>query len=187
MTAVDRIVAQRFVAILRSPPDLDAAASELVAAGVEVLEITLDTPGALEAIGRWRERATVIAGTVRTQADAAAALEAGAEAAVSPVTVPEVSSFCRERRLPFVAGALTPTEVEAAWRAGAGMVKLFPAALGGPDYLRTLHGPLGDVPLLATGGVTAENAAAFLAAGAVAVGADSSRALAVWDAVRVGA
>jgi 2-dehydro-3-deoxyphosphogluconate aldolase/(4S)-4-hydroxy-2-oxoglutarate aldolase len=66
-------------------------------------------------------------------------------------------------------------------------VKVFPASVGGPAYIRSLLGPLGDVPLLATGGVTAENAAAFLAAGAVAVGADSSRALAVFDAVRVGA
>ena len=187
MTALDRILAQRFVAILRSPPDLDAAASELIAGGVEVLEITLDTPGALEAIGRWRERAMVIAGTVRTVGEAEAALDAGAEAIVSPVTARDVVLFCHERDAPVVAGALTPTEIESAWRAGAGLVKLFPAALGGPDYVRSLRGPLADVPLLATGGVTADNAAAFLAAGAAAVGADSSRALAVWDAVRVGA
>jgi 2-dehydro-3-deoxyphosphogluconate aldolase/(4S)-4-hydroxy-2-oxoglutarate aldolase len=183
--AAAEIVAERFVAILRAPPDLDAVANELVDAGVRVLEITLDTPGAVEAIARWRGHATVLAGTVRSVADAEAALEAGAAAAVSPGTVPEVAAFCREASLPYVPGALTPTEVEAARRAGAPLVKLFPASLGGPAYVRSLRGPLADVPLLATGGVTAENATAFLEAGAAAVGADSSRALAVWEAVRV--
>jgi 2-dehydro-3-deoxyphosphogluconate aldolase/(4S)-4-hydroxy-2-oxoglutarate aldolase len=187
MTSLDTIAAQRFVAVVRNPPELDAVVEELVEAGVPVVEITLDTPGALAAIRRWRERVTVLAGTVRTLADAEAALEAGAEAVVSPVTIPAVVSFCREHGLPVVPGALTPTEVESAWQAGASLVKVFPASVGGPAYIRSLLGPLGDVPLLATGGVTAENAAAFLAAGAVAVGADSSHALAVFDAVRVGA
>jgi 2-dehydro-3-deoxyphosphogluconate aldolase/(4S)-4-hydroxy-2-oxoglutarate aldolase len=185
MPVLDQIAAQRFVAILRRPPDLDAIAGELVSVGVQVLEITLDTPGALEAIRRWRERATVIAGTVRTVSDAEAALEAGARAIVAPVTIAEVVSFCVERQVPVVPGALTPTEVETAWQAGASLVKVFPAGLGGPAYVRSLLGPLSDVPLIATGGVRAENAAAFLEAGAVAVGADSSRALEVFAAVKV--
>jgi 2-dehydro-3-deoxyphosphogluconate aldolase/(4S)-4-hydroxy-2-oxoglutarate aldolase len=184
---LDHISAQRFVAVLRSPPDLDALADQLVGAGVQVLEITLDTPGALEAIRRWRERTSVAAGTVRTRAEAAAAIDAGAEAVVSPVTIPEVVACCRERGVPVVPGAYTPTEVETAWQAGASLVKLFPGSLGGPDYVRSLRGPLADVRLLVTGGVTADNAGAFLDAGAVAVGADASRALAVWEAVRVGA
>lgn len=185
MDIVAEIVSQRFVAVLRGTPDLDEAAEELVGAGVRVLEITLDTPGALEAIGRWRGRAAVVAGTVRTAAEAEAAQGAGAAAVVSPASVPEVAAFCREAGLPYVPGALTPTEVESAWRSGAALVKLFPASLGGPDYLRSLRGPLADVPLVATGGVTAANANAFLEAGAAAVGSDSSRALAVWEAVRV--
>ena len=179
-----QIEAQRFVAILRRPLDVDAVAEELVGAGVQVLEITLDTPGALAAIRRWRERATVIAGSVRTAADAEAAVEAGAEAVVSPATVPEVVAWCVETGVPVVPGAFTPTEIETAWRYGASMVKVFPAGLGGPDYVRSVLGPLAGVPLLATGGVTPENAPGFLAAGAVAVGADSSRARAVFDAVR---
>ncbi len=181
MSALERLREERFVAILRRPPDLDAAAEELVAAGVGVLEITLDTPGALEAIARWRDRATVLAGTVRTQAEADAATEAGAAALVSPTLV------FLEHKVPHVPGAFTPTEVETAWRAGAPLVKLFPAAALGPGYVRGLLSPLAGVELLATGGVTAENAGDFLDAGAVAVGADSSRALAVWAAVRVGA
>lgn len=184
---LEQIAAQRFVAILRRPTDLDAVAQELVEAGVQVLEITLDTPGALDAISRWRDRATVIAGTVRTTADAKAAVEAGARAVVSPATIREVVSWCVERNVPVVPGAFTPTEIETAWQYGASMVKVFPAGLGGPDYVRSLLGPLSDVPLLATGGVMPENAAAFLAAGAVAVAADSSRARAVFEAVKVGA
>jgi 2-dehydro-3-deoxyphosphogluconate aldolase / (4S)-4-hydroxy-2-oxoglutarate aldolase len=180
---LDRIAAERFVAVLRSPPDLDATAAELVDAGVQVLEITLDTPGALEAIARWRDRATVLAGTVRTPEEARAAADAGAQALVSPVSAPELV----QGTVPVVPGAFTPTEIESAWRAGAPLVKLFPGSLGGPDYVRSVHAVLADVPLFVTGGVTAENARAFLDAGAVAVGADSSRALAVWEAVRVGA
>ncbi len=181
MDAVDRIRAQRFVAVLRAPPDLDRVAAELVDAGVQVLEITLDTPGALDAIARWRERATVLAGTVRTQAEADAATEAGAAALVSP------SLVLIQHKVAHVPGAFTPTEVETAWRAGAELVKLFPAAALGPGYIRSLLTPLADVRLLVTGGITAENAGDFLDAGAVAVGADSSRALAVWEAVKVGA
>jgi 2-dehydro-3-deoxyphosphogluconate aldolase/(4S)-4-hydroxy-2-oxoglutarate aldolase len=182
---IDHISAQRFVPVLRSPPDLDGISTALLEAGVQVLEITLDTPDALEAIRRWRDRATVIAGTVRTPAEARAAAEAGAAALVSPVLVPEL--VADSNYLPVVPGALTPTEIETAWRTGAPLVKLFPGSLGGPDYVRGVHAVLPDVPLLVTGGVTAGNAAAFLDAGAVAVGADASRALAVWEAVRVGA
>ena len=181
MSAIERLCDDRFLAILRRPPDLDAAAEKLVAAGVGVLEITLDTPGALEAIARWSERATVFAGTVRTQAEADAATEAGAEALVSPTLV------FLEHKVPHVPGAFTPTEVETAHRAGAPLVKLFPAGPLGPAYVRALLTPLAEVRLLATGGVTPENAGHFLDAGAVAVGADASRALAVWEAVKVAA
>jgi 2-dehydro-3-deoxyphosphogluconate aldolase/(4S)-4-hydroxy-2-oxoglutarate aldolase len=76
--------------------------------------------------------------------------------------------------VPAIPGALTPTEVEAAWRAGADLVKLFPGSLGGPRYVRELLAPLADVPLLVTGGITADNAADYLRAGAAAVGAGSS-------------
>ncbi|HEY7794556.1 MAG TPA: bifunctional 4-hydroxy-2-oxoglutarate aldolase/2-dehydro-3-deoxy-phosphogluconate aldolase [Gaiellaceae bacterium] len=185
MDVLDLIASQRFVPVLRSPPDLDAVAAELVDAGVGLLEITLDTPGALDAIRRWRERVTVLAGTVRTPAEARAAAEAGAAALVSPVLAPELVGVSSD--LPVVPGALTPTEIEIAWRAGAPLVKLFPGSLGGPAYVRTVRTVLPDVPLLVTGGVTAGNAVAFLDAGAVAVGADASRALAVFEAVRVGA
>ena len=135
--------------------------------GFGLIEITLDSDGALEAI---RRHPGALAGTVRTAAQVDAAVEAGAVAVVSPVFVPAVLERARELGVPAIPGALTPTEVEAAWRAGAALVKLFPAALGGPRYVRDLLAPLSDVPLIVTGGVDASNARAFLDAGAVAVG-----------------
>jgi 2-dehydro-3-deoxyphosphogluconate aldolase/(4S)-4-hydroxy-2-oxoglutarate aldolase len=84
--------------------------------------------------------------------------------------VPAVLERALELGVPAVPGALTPTEIEAAWGMGAALVKLFPGALGGPAYVRDVLAPLSDVPLVVTGGVTAANARAFLDAGAVAVG-----------------
>ena len=176
MDAIDRIRAERLVAVLRRVDDVDRVAGELVEAGIGVLEVTLDSDGALDAIARLRSRggATLLAGTVRTAADAAAAVAAGAEACVGPALVPAVVEQCHALGIPVIPGALTPSEVEAAWQAGAAMVKLFPGSLGGPRYVRELAAPLHDVPLMVTGGIDSSNAAEFLAAGAVAVGVGSS-------------
>jgi 2-dehydro-3-deoxyphosphogluconate aldolase/(4S)-4-hydroxy-2-oxoglutarate aldolase len=173
MSAAERIRFARAVAILRRVEDPARVVDEVVAGGIEVVEITLDSDGALAMIERLRGRPglTVIAGTVRTAADAAAAVDAGAEACVGPGFVPEVVERCRELGVDAIPGALTPSEVDAAWAAGAALVKLFPASAVGPDYVRALLAPLADVPLLVTGGVNAGNARAFLDAGAVAVGA----------------
>ena len=102
-----------------------------------------------------------------------AAVSAGAEAIVAPALSAAVLERAAALGVPAIPGALTPTEVETAWQAGAALVKLFPARLGGPRYVRDLLAPLPDVPLLATGGVDATNARAFLDAGAVAVGVGS--------------
>ena len=175
MSAIDRIRAERVVAILRRVADLDARVEALVEAGIGVVEITLDAPDALAAIERTRARGdvAVLAGTVRRPEQVDAAAAAGAEAIVSPGFCPEVMVRARELGLPAIPGALTPTEIEAAWSAGAALVKLFPAGLGGPRYVRDVLAPLADVPLLVTGGVDADNARAFLDAGAVAVGIGS--------------
>ena len=185
MSAIDAIREARLVAVVRRPADPDAEVGRLLDAGVRVLEITLDAPDALDAIARWRGRATVLAGTVRTEAEAVAAAAAGAEAIVGPATSDAVVARCVAIGIPVIPGALTPTEVEHAWRAGASLVKLFPASAVGPDYVRALLAPLADVPLIATGGVTEDNAADFLAAGAVAVAADASRAAGLVERVRV--
>lgn len=161
------------MAILRRVPQIDRAVDELVAGGIGIVEVTLDTEDALRTIERLAGRTDVdvLAGTVRTAADVDVAIAAGAAACVGPAFVPEMVARCVELGVPAVPAALTPSEIEAAWRAGAEVVKLFPASAVGPGYLRAVLTPLGDVPILATGGVTAENAAEFLAAGAVAVGA----------------
>ena len=168
------------VAILRGrrAEHLDAVLDVLVEAGIRSLEITLNTPGALTAIRRAGTRfgsdVTVGAGTVRTVADVDAAVEAGAAYLVSPHTDPALASRAHELGAAYLPGAFTPTEIVAAWNAGAAAVKLFPARLGGPRYLRDLREPLPDIPIVPTGGVSAENAAEWFAAGAVAVGAGGS-------------
>jgi 2-dehydro-3-deoxyphosphogluconate aldolase/(4S)-4-hydroxy-2-oxoglutarate aldolase len=184
--AVEVIRRERVVAVLRRVDDVEAAVERLA---LPVVEVTLDSPGALDAIAGLRARPglTVLAGTVRTGEDALAAIAAGAEAVVSPATDGDVGEACRRLGVPWVPGAFTPTEIESAWRAGAALVKLFPGRLGGPAYVRDVLAPLVGVPLLVTGGVDAESAIAFLDAGAVALGADASRARAVYDAVRLGA
>jgi len=173
MSAIDRIREERIVAVLRGVADVDERVAALAEAGIGVVEITLDSPDALDAI---RRHPGVLAGTVRTPEQVDAAVEAGAAAIVSPAYVPAVVARARELGVPAIPGALTPTEVEAAWRGGAAMVKLFPASLGGAGYVRDLLAPLSDVPLLVTGGVDSTNARAFLEAGAAAVGVGSALA-----------
>jgi 2-dehydro-3-deoxyphosphogluconate aldolase/(4S)-4-hydroxy-2-oxoglutarate aldolase len=179
--AVEVIRQKRVVAVLREVVDLD----EL---GTSVVEVTMhveDAFGAIEAL-RGHGGLTVLAGTVRTAEQARGAIDAGARAIVGPATVTEVGAVCREHGVPWIPGALTPTEIEEAWRAGAALVKLFPGRLGGPQYVRDVLAVVRDVPLIVTGGVDATNARDFLAAGAVAVGADAGRARSVYDAVTLG-
>jgi 2-dehydro-3-deoxyphosphogluconate aldolase / (4S)-4-hydroxy-2-oxoglutarate aldolase len=174
---VRQALAGGVVAILRGrrAEQLDAVLGVLVEAGIRSLEITLNTPGALAAIRRCGTRfgldVTVGAGTVRTVADVDAAVEAGAAYLVSPHTDPALAERARQLGAAYLPGAFTPTEIVAAWNAGAAAVKLFPARLGGPRYLRDIREPLPDIPIVPTGGVSAENAAEWFAAGAVAVGA----------------
>jgi 2-dehydro-3-deoxyphosphogluconate aldolase/(4S)-4-hydroxy-2-oxoglutarate aldolase len=119
--AIERIRAERLVAILRRVPDVDARVAALAEAGVVVVEITLDDPDALAAIERARGRGdvTVIAGTVRGADQVDEAVRAGAEAVVGPGFVPAVVARAAELGVPAIPGALTPTEVETAWAAGA--------------------------------------------------------------------
>jgi 2-dehydro-3-deoxyphosphogluconate aldolase/(4S)-4-hydroxy-2-oxoglutarate aldolase len=178
--AVERIRQERVVAVLREWVD----PAEL---GTSVVEVTTHVEDAWGAIAHLRkqEGLTVLAGTVLDAEDARAAIDAGAQAIVSPATIAEVGAVCREHGTPWIPGTLTPTEIQAAWRAGAAIVKLFPGRLGGPQYVRDVLAVLRQVPLMVTGGVDAANARDFLDAGAVAVGCDASRARSVYDAVRL--
>jgi 2-dehydro-3-deoxyphosphogluconate aldolase/(4S)-4-hydroxy-2-oxoglutarate aldolase len=120
------------------------------------------------------ERMLVGAGTVLDVPTAERALEAGARYIVSPHTDPELIGAMAARGIPCVPGAFTATEVLTAWRAGAVVVKLFPAGPVGPGYIKDLRGPLREIPLLPTGGVTLDNAADFIAAGAWGLGIGSA-------------
>jgi 2-dehydro-3-deoxyphosphogluconate aldolase/(4S)-4-hydroxy-2-oxoglutarate aldolase len=176
VNAVDRIRAERLVVLLRNVAAAEELVDVLVLAGVAIVEVTLDSPDADGVIARLRRRGdvTVLAGTVLTVSDVERAVAAGAEACVGPTYAPEVVARCLELGVPAIPGGLTPTEIDRAWRGGASLVKLFPAGAVGPRYVHDLHGPLGGVALLATGGIDAGNAAAFIQAGAVAVAAGSA-------------
>jgi 2-dehydro-3-deoxyphosphogluconate aldolase/(4S)-4-hydroxy-2-oxoglutarate aldolase len=176
MMALDRIRAERVVAVLRRVPDVDSVVEGLLAGGIRIIEITLDSDDALATIERLRARGdlTVLAGTVRTPQEAEAAVAAGAEVCVAPALVPEMVERCRRLGVPPVPGALTPSELEAARALGAELVKLFPGSLVGPGYVRDVLAPLTGVELIVTGGVDLINARAFIEAGAVAVGVGSA-------------
>jgi 2-dehydro-3-deoxyphosphogluconate aldolase/(4S)-4-hydroxy-2-oxoglutarate aldolase len=176
--AIARLRAERVVAVLRKvPPDrVDAAVEALVAGGIRIVEITLESEGALAAIARLRARPDLLvaAGTVRTAADVDRALAAGAELMLAPALRADAVRRAQERGALMIPGVLTPTEIESASALGAPAVKLFPGSVGGPGYLRSVLAPLGDVAVVVTGGVDATTAPEFLRAGAVAVAAGSS-------------
>ena len=163
----------RVIAVLRGldPDRVEAVVNVLCQSGVTSVEITMDSPHAASSIERSLGGGAVIgAGTVMSVADAEAAVAAGAKFLVAPHTDIDVVRWATERGIPIIPGAFTPTEVATAWRAGAAAVKIFPASVGGPGLLKAVRGPFGDLPLVPTGGITASNAGAFLAAGAAAVG-----------------
>jgi 2-dehydro-3-deoxyphosphogluconate aldolase/(4S)-4-hydroxy-2-oxoglutarate aldolase len=150
------------------------AAETLYAAGIPVVEITLTVPGALDVINdlanRYPEMA-VGAGTVLDDSLARQAIEAGARFLTSPGFVPEVVAYARKAGVVVFPGAMTPTEVIAAWKAGADFVKIFPAApVGGVQYVRALKVPLPQIPLVVTGGVNQSTAVEYIVAGASAIG-----------------
>jgi 2-dehydro-3-deoxyphosphogluconate aldolase / (4S)-4-hydroxy-2-oxoglutarate aldolase len=181
----DAIRAYRLIVILRqvAPREaLLAVVGELAEAGVRVFEVTMDgddTAADLAAVRRalaldGPDRCFVGAGTVRTLAQLEAARGAGAEFAVSPVLHLAILEAALAAGLPFVPGAYTPTEADRAWRTGATFVKLFPGASLGSAHVREMRGPLPEIETIVTGGVDATNVAAFLDAGAVAVGIGSA-------------
>ena len=148
-----------------------------VRGGFEAVEVTMNTPGATDALAdvAGRVDAIVGAGTILAADQVKEAYDAGAEFVVTPVVAPEVVEAAHELALPVAMGASTPTEIHAARQAGADWVKVFPAeSLGGPGYIEQVLGPLDGAPILVTGGITAENYLGYLDAGAELVGfADS--------------
>lgn len=156
-----------------SARDLVPIAGIFLAEGVPVFEVTLNSPDALDLIRTLRAAYSnlyVGVGTVLRPAQAEQALEAGAQFLVSPHIDSRLAEAAYRAGVTWIPGALTPTEILQAREAGAVLIKLFPAAAVGPAYVRHLRGPLPDVELVPTGGISAENAADFISAGAVAVG-----------------
>jgi 2-dehydro-3-deoxyphosphogluconate aldolase / (4S)-4-hydroxy-2-oxoglutarate aldolase len=164
------------VAVLRAPTAerFVSASTVLWDAGITCFEYTLTSEGALDALLEARRilpDAVVGVGTVRTTEHLGAAAEAGAAFAVSQVFLPELVAAATKHQIPYVPGTLTPTEVLCAWNTGVPAVKVSPIGpLGGVTYLNELRGPMPDVSIMPTGGVTLESAAEYLDAGAVAVG-----------------
>ena len=153
-----------------SPRHLSPLIDSVLGSGLETLEITMNTRGAPDLIAAAREiakgRLVLGAGTVLTVGELDQASEAGASFIVMPVLVEDVAAACVERGIPFFPGALTPQEIHDAWRAGASMVKVFPARFFGPAYFREIKGPFEKVRLLACGGVSVENLGEYRESGA---------------------
>jgi 2-dehydro-3-deoxyphosphogluconate aldolase/(4S)-4-hydroxy-2-oxoglutarate aldolase len=177
---IQRALDPGIVAIIRadSSEQLVEAAGALLAGGVTAMEVTMTTPNALAVITavsqKYGDAILIGVGTVIDPATARAAVGAGAQFIVTPVTKPEVVAVANELDKPIASGAFTPTECLLAHESGADFVKLFPADVGGPTYIKSLLAPLPMLRIIPTGGVTPETAAAFLAAGSVALGAGSS-------------
>jgi 2-dehydro-3-deoxyphosphogluconate aldolase / (4S)-4-hydroxy-2-oxoglutarate aldolase len=169
------------VAILRRPrADIEVCAGALIEAGVRFVEVTIDSPEAvpfLESAAKNFKGGLFGAGTVTVPELAEKAIRAGAQFLVTPNFNPEVIRVACSHQIPIFSGAMTPTEIFAAYEAGAEVIKVFPAATLGSAYFNELRGPFPEIPLMATGGITVENAPDFFAAGATALGVGGSLAL----------
>ena len=173
---LQRVMDSGIVAVIRSSSSdqLVEVARALYAGGVDVLEVTFTVPGVLDILNAVRQalgnKILLGAGTVLDPESARAAFLAGAEYVVAPTVNLEVIRICHRYDKLVMPGAFTPTEVMTAWDAGADVIKLFPADVGGPNYLKALRGPLPQVRFLPTGGIGLDNIGDFLKAGACAVG-----------------
>jgi 2-dehydro-3-deoxyphosphogluconate aldolase/(4S)-4-hydroxy-2-oxoglutarate aldolase len=175
-----RVLKCGIVAVIRakSGEQLVDVARALQAGGVDVMEVTFTVPRAVRVLERLADelgdQVLLGAGTVLDPETARAALLAGAEFIVSPNTNVDVIRVCRRYGKLAMPGAFTPTEVVTAFESGADVVKVFPSDVGGPNYLKALHGPLPHIPLMPTGGVDLDTAAEYLRAGACALGVGGS-------------
>lgn len=170
MLEEDRLVA---VVRARDNASVSAAVEVLTTSGIRTIELTLTTPHAVESLGLLREEfasgAVFGMGTITSLDQARECLDAGAEFLVTPIYVDGVVELASRAGVPVFPGALTPTEIHRLWREGAAAVKVFPASLGGPRYLRELHGPFPEISFMPSGGVVIADIEQWLGAGAVAV------------------
>jgi 2-dehydro-3-deoxyphosphogluconate aldolase/(4S)-4-hydroxy-2-oxoglutarate aldolase len=155
------------------PDTIEPLAEAIVSAGLETVEITMNTENAPVLIRSMakasRGRFSIGAGTVLSVAELKSALDAGATFIVMPALIRDVIDTCVKQKIPVFPGALTPHEILEAWKAGATMVKIFPAKFFGPEYFREIKGPFNKIELLACAGVTPENMKDYFTSGASAV------------------
>ena len=174
-TDADSVPGPKVIPVIRMTDQSRAleAATLLESEGLDTLEITLTTPGALQVISTLSRagRSAIGAGTVLSRTDARNCIDAGARFIVSPVLRCDIADICAECDVSCYLGAATPSEILAAHEAGATAVKVFPAAqLGGPGFLKAVKAVFPHIPLMPTGGVGVDNIADYLAAGACCVG-----------------
>ncbi|XEC95479.1 bifunctional 4-hydroxy-2-oxoglutarate aldolase/2-dehydro-3-deoxy-phosphogluconate aldolase [Paenibacillus tarimensis] len=173
------LLQEKIIAIFRNIEDhcADQAANALFDGGIRLMEVTLNTKGALAIISRWRDRfdgrAAIGAGTVLDIGMAKEAVAAGAQFIISPNLDEEVIAYGSERGVSVWPGVMTPTEIVRAWKAGADAVKIFPMATLGWKYIAEIRAPLNHIPMIATGGVDLENIKDYFNAGSCAVGMGS--------------
>ena len=175
-----RLVHPGIIAVIRadSSPQLLDAARALKEGGVITMEVTMTTPNALRVIeevtAKFGNEILMGVGTILDPETCRSAILAGAEFVVTPVFRPDVIQLCRRYGRAIICGAYTPTEILAAWEAGADFVKVFPADGLGPNYIKAIKGPLPQVEIIPTGGVDLNTAGDFIKAGCAAVAAGSS-------------
>ncbi|RKU30248.1 2-dehydro-3-deoxyphosphogluconate aldolase [Candidatus Poribacteria bacterium] len=177
---MQRIESSGIVAIIRanSSNELIKTAEAIKNGGVDVIEITMTTPGALNVItevsNQLGDEVLIGVGSVLDAETARVAMLAGAEFVVSPVTKKDVIDACNRYGKVVIPGAFTPTEILYAWETGADYVKVFPSSGVGPSYIKDIKAPLPQIPLIPTGGINIENAGDFIKAGSAALGVGSA-------------
>jgi 2-dehydro-3-deoxyphosphogluconate aldolase/(4S)-4-hydroxy-2-oxoglutarate aldolase len=175
-SVIEQITGAGVLPVIRAASSGEAlgVVEAIAAGGVKVFEVTMTVPGAVQLIEKlvsgYKDEALIGAGTVLDAATARDCVNAGAKFIISPALDFETIEFCNRAEIVVMPGALTPTEIVAAWNAGADFVKVFPAGALGASYLKSLKAPLPHIKLIPTGGVSLQTAADFIKAGASAVG-----------------
>ncbi len=172
------IRSEKIIAVIRADVEKEIfheAVRALYTGGIKCIEITMTSPNALEVIeslsNEWRGKDLIVGvGTVLDSTTCRLAILAGAKFVVTPACLPEVIETAKKYGITSMCGGFTPTELVKAWETGTDFVKLFPASVGGPEYIKAILGPLPHLQLVPTGGINNENAKEFLKAGAVALG-----------------
>lgn len=173
---LEKLAQEKIIAVIRSP-NLDIGlkmAHAIAEAGLQIIEITWNSDRPVTLIQQLQKelpQCLIGTGTILTDQELTEAINIGCQFIFTPHTQPSFLAKAVKANIPMIPGALTPTEIVTAWQQGATCVKVFPiGAVGGPDYIKSLQGPLGQIPLIPTGGVTLANSQQFLKAGAIAVG-----------------